>query len=230
MEQSPQQLAIRLSDGVSVSALLLVPEQPSACLVLAHGAGAGMSHSFMAAVAAGLHRRGVASLRYQFPYMEKGSRRPDRPELAMQTVRAAVGEAGARLSGCPLFAGGKSFGGRMTSLAQAASPLPHVRGLVFFGFPLHPAGKPGRERAQHLFNVHVPMLFLQGTRDALADQVLIAEVAGDLAERARLLLVADADHSFHVPARSDRTDVDVRESLLDATVDWMASLGATASH
>jgi uncharacterized protein len=230
MEQSPQQLTIRVGDGVSVSALLLVPARASACLVLAHGAGAGMSNPFMTAVAAGLHRRGVASLRYQFPYMEKGSRRPDRPELAMQTVRAAVGEAGARSSGCPLFAGGKSFGGRMTSLAQAASPLPRVRGMVFFGFPLHPAGKPGRDRARHLFNVHIPMLFLQGARDALADQVLIAEVAGDLADRARLLLVADADHSFHVPARSGRTDIDVRESLLDAAVDWMASVDATASH
>ncbi len=230
MEQSLQKLAIRVGDGPSVSGLLLVPERPSACLVLAHGAGAGMSHSFMAAVAAGLHRRGVASLRYQFPYMEKGVRRPDRPELATRTVRAAVGEAGACLSGCPLFAGGKSFGGRMTSLAQAALPLPQVRGLVFFGFPLHPAGKPGRDRAQHLFDVRVPMLLLQGTRDALADQVLIAEVAGELADRARLLLFPDADHSFHVPASSGRTDAGMRDSLLDGTVDWMASVNETASH
>ena len=230
MDQPPQELAIRIGDGPSVSALLLVPAQPSACLVLAHGAGAGMSHPFMATLAAGLHRRGVASLRYQFPYMEQGSRRPDRPELAQRTVRAAVSEAGARFPGYPLFAGGKSFGGRMTSLAQAASPLPEVRGLVFIGFPLHPAGKPSRERAGHLFDVHVPMLFLQGTKDALADQTLIAKVTDELAGRARLLLFPDADHSFHVPARSGRTDAGVRDVLLDAVVDWMASMNGTASH
>lgn len=230
MDQSPQKFSIKVDASLSVSALLLVPAQPSACLVLAHGAGAGMSHPFMAAVAAGLHRRGVASLRYQFPYMERGSRRPDRPELAQRTVRAAVADAGVRLPGCPVFAGGKSFGGRMTSLAHATSPLPQVRGLVFFGFPLHPAGKPGRDRAQHLSDVHVPMLFLQGTRDALADQALIAQVAEGLAERARLLLVPDADHSFHVPARSGRTDAGVRDVLLDAVVAWMASVNGTAAH
>ena len=230
MDQPPQEFSIRVDDGVSVSALLLVPTQPSACLVLAHGAGAGMSHPFMTAVATGLHRRGVASLRYQFPYMERGSRRPDRPDLAQRTVRAAVAEADARLPGCPVFAGGKSFGGRMTSLAQAASPLPRVRGLAFFGFPLHPAGKPSRERAQHLSDVHVPMLFLQGTRDALADQALIAQVAEGLAERARLLLVPDADHSFHVPARSGRSDAGVRDVLLDAVVEWTASVNGTAAH
>lgn len=230
MDQPPQEFSIRVDDGVSVSALLLVPTQPSACLVLAHGAGAGMSHPFMTAVATGLHRRGVASLRYQFPYMERGSRRPDRPEVAQRTVRVAAVEAGVRLPGCLVFAGGKSFGGRMTSLAQAASPLPRVRGLVFFGFPLHPAGKPSRERAQHLSDVHVPMLFLQGTRDALADQALIAQVAEGLAERARLLLVPDADHSFHVPARGGHTDAGVRDVLLDAVVEWMASVDRTASR
>jgi predicted alpha/beta-hydrolase family hydrolase len=224
MEQPQQELVIRVGDGLCVSALLLVPAQPSACLVLAHGAGAGMSHPFMAALAVGLHRRGVASLRYQFPYMEHGSRRPDRPELAQRTVRAAVGEAALRLPRCPLFAGGKSFGGRMTSLAQAASPLLEVRGLVFFGFPLHPAGKPSRERARHLFDVHIPMLFLQGTRDSLADQALIAQVAEELADRASLVLLADSDHSFHVPARSGRTDADVRDTLLDNAVGWMASV------
>ena len=230
MDHPPQKLAIRVGDGPSVSALLLAPAQPSACLVLAHGAGAGMLHPFMAALAAGLHRRGVASLRYQFPYMEQGSRRPDRPELAQRTVRAAVDEAAMCLPQCPLFAGGKSFGGRMTSLAQAASPLPQVRGLVFFGFPLHPAGKPSKERARHLSDVHVPMLFLQGTRDALADQALIAQVAKQLGDRGRLLLLPDADHSFHVPARSGHTDAGVRDVLLDNVVDWMASVIGTASH
>jgi predicted alpha/beta-hydrolase family hydrolase len=228
MDQSPQKLSIRVGDGPSVSALLQAPAQPLACLVLAHGAGAGMSHPFMAAVASGLQGRGVASLRYQFPYMEQGSRRPDRPELAQRTVRAAASEAAMCLPQCPLFAGGKSFGGRMTSQAQAASPLPQVRGLAFFGFPLHPAGKPARERARHLFDVHIPMLFLQGSRDALADQGLVAQVAGELGDRARLLMLPDADHSFHVPARSGRTDAAVRDELLDAVVDWMTSVVGTA--
>jgi predicted alpha/beta-hydrolase family hydrolase len=230
MEQSPQRLAIKIDETVSVSGLLLAPERPSACLVLAHGAGAGMSHPSMAALAAGLHRRGVASLRYQFPYMEQGARRPDRPEVAQRAVRAAVSQASALLAGCPLFAGGKSFGGRMTSQAQAASPLPQVRGLVFFGFPLHPAGKPSKERARHLSDVHVPMLFLQGSRDALADHVLIVQVAEELGDSARLLMLPGADHSFHVPARSGHTDAGVRDILLDAAVDWMASLNATVSH
>jgi uncharacterized protein len=230
MEQSPQRLAIKIDETVSVSALLLAPERPSACLVLAHGAGAGMSHPSMAALAAGLHRRGVASLRYQFPYMEQGARRPDRPEVAQRAVRAAVSQASALLAGCPLFAGGNSFGGRMTSQAQAASPLPQVRGLVFFGFPLHPAGKPSKERARHLPDVHVPMLFLQGSRDALADHVLIAQVAEELGDSARLLMLPGADHSFHVPARSGHTDAGVRAILLDAAVDWMASLKGTVSH
>jgi predicted alpha/beta-hydrolase family hydrolase len=145
-------------------------------------------------------------------------------------VRAAVSQASALLAGCPLFAGGKSFGGRMTSQAQAASPLPQVRGLVFFGFPLHPAGKPSKERARHLSDVHVPMLFLQGSRDALADHVLIAQVAEELGDSARLLLLPGADHSFHVPARSGQTDAGVRDILLDAAVDWMASLKGTVSH
>jgi uncharacterized protein len=230
MEQSPQRLAIKIDETVSVSGLLLAPERPSACLVLAHGAGAGMSHPSMAALAAGLHRRGVASLRYQFPYMEQGARRPDRPEVAQRAVRAAVSQASALLAGCPLFAGGKSFGGRMTSQAQAASPLPQVRGLVFFGFPLHPAGKPSKERARHLSDVHVPMLFLQGSRDALADHVLIVQVAEELGDSARLLMLPGADHSFHVPARSGHTDAGVRAILLDAAVDWMASLKGTVSH
>lgn len=222
--EPPHQLAITVNDGQTVSALLLVPDHPTACLVLAHGAGAGMAHPFMATIAAGLCRRGVATLRYQFPYMEKGSRRPDRPAVAQHTVRAAVAEAGRHLPECPLFAGGKSFGGRMTSLAQAASALPGVRGLVFFGFPLHPAGKPGKERAAHLFGVHIPLLFLQGTRDALADQVLSRELIAELGDVARLIMQPDADHSFHVPARSGRTDTEVREAILDAAAGWITAL------
>jgi hypothetical protein len=221
-----RRLAIKVNDGQAVSALLLVPDRPAACLVLAHGAGAGMAHPFMAAIADGLYRRGVATLRYQFPYMENGSRRPDRPAVSQQTVRAAVAEADRRLPGCPLFAGGKSFGGRMTALAQAASSLPHVLGLVFFGFPLHPAGKPARDRAEHLFEIDIPLLFLQGTRDALAEQNSIREVAGEIGGRARLVMLQDADHSFHVPARSSRTDQGTRDAMLDAAVEWMGDLGA----
>ena len=158
---------VAITDGtVRVTGLLCGPRRPLACYVLAHGAGAGMAHPFMAAVATGLAQRRVATLRYQFPYMEKGSRRPDPPLLAQATVRAAV--AARLLPGVPLFAGGKSFGGRMTSQAQAAAPLSGVRGLIFIGFPLHPAGKPSAERGRHLFDIRIPMLFLQGTRDALA--------------------------------------------------------------
>jgi hypothetical protein len=218
-----RRLVIQVNDGQTVSALLLVPDQPIACLVLAHGAGAGMAHPFMTTIAGGLHRRGVATLRYQFPYMENGSRRPDRPALAQQTVRAAVAEADRCLSRYPLFAGGKSFGGRMTSLAQAASALPRVRGLVFFGFPLHPAGKPGRDRAEHLFQVRIPLLFLQGTRDALAEQNLVGELAGELGERTSLIMLPGADHSFHVPARSGWTDEGIRDAMLDAAVQWIAA-------
>src|SRR6476620_10433186 len=160
-----ERLAIPLAAGGTTSGLLDVPADPRACYVFAHGAGAGMHHTFMAAIAGGLAERGVATLRFQFPYMEQGSKRPDLPKVAHGAVRAAVQEAAARLPGVPLFAGGKSFGGRMTSQAQAAQPLPQVRGIVFVGFPLHPAGKPSIERAGHLADVEVPMLFLQGTRD-----------------------------------------------------------------
>ena len=180
-----------------------------------------MSHPFMAAVAAGLYERGVATLRYQFVYMEKGSRRPDGPALAQAVVRAAVNEARRRLPGLAIFAGGKSFGGRMTSQAQAEAPLPDVRGIAFLGFPLHPANKPSTVRAGHLFDIRIPMLFLQGTRDALADSALIRQIAGELGERATLEMFPDADHSFHVPARSGRTDEQVRAKVLDALADWM---------
>jgi predicted alpha/beta-hydrolase family hydrolase len=174
----------------------------------------------MTAVATGLASRGIATLRYNFPYMEHGSRRPDTPRVAHATVRAAVEEARRHLPGLPLLAGGKSFGGRMTSQAQAESVLPGVRGLVFFGFPLHAAGKPSDERAAHLSDVAVPMLFLQGTRDALADTTLLKAVVKRLGARATLELVPDADHSFHVPAKSGRKDVEVMEGMLDVVAGW----------
>lgn len=217
-------VSIVVESGEQVSGLLQAPPDAIACYVLAHGAGAGMTHAFMGAVADGLAERSVATLRYQFPYMERGSRRPDTPKLAQATVRAAVAEASRRLPGMPLFAGGKSFGGRMTSQAQAASPLPGVRGLAFIGFPLHPAGKPSDERADHLAQVAVPMLFLQGTRDELASLELLQPVVNRLQALATLQLFADADHSFHVPARSGRKDSQVMAELLDALAKWIGSV------
>jgi predicted alpha/beta-hydrolase family hydrolase len=208
-------VTLTIDGGQPVSGLLLAPPDARACYVLAHGAGAGMAHPFMAAVATGLAARGIATLRYQFPYMERGSRRPDVPRVAHATVRAAVDEAARQLPGLPLLAGGKSFGGRMTSQAQADSALPGVHGLVFLGFPLHPAGKPSDERAAHLSDVAVPMLFLQGTRDELADTNLLQALVKRLGQRATLRLFADADHSFHVPARSGRKDPEVMEEMLD---------------
>jgi predicted alpha/beta-hydrolase family hydrolase len=205
----------------AISALLDAPAQAQACYVFAHGAGAGMHHAFMAVIARGLADRGVATLRFQFPFMEQGSRRPDRPELAHAAVRAAVAAAAARLPGVPLFAGGKSFGARMSSQAQAIEPLPRVRGLVFFGFPLHPAGKPSITRAAHLGQVALPMLFLQGTRDALADLALVREAVAPLASCSTLHVVEGADHAFHVLVRSGRSDAQVRDELLDAAAEWM---------
>ena len=180
-----------------------------------------MTHPFMTAVAQGLFERGIATLRYQFPYMEQGSKRPDSPKVAHATVRAAVSGAAKLAPGLPLFAGGKSFGGRMTSQAQAVSPLQGVRGLVFLGFPLHPADGPSEERAKHLFDVEIPLLFLQGTRDELADLSLLEPLAKRLGPRATLRLFPDADHSFHVPARTGRTDAEVRSELLDALAEWI---------
>ncbi len=214
-------MKIRVDETHSVSGLLQAPPDPVACLVLAHGAGAGMTHPFMAAVGDGLVQRQVACLRFQFPYMEAGSRRPDRPPLAQAAVRAAVASAGALLPSVPLVAGGKSFGGRMTSQAQAEAPLPGVRGLVFFGFPLHPAGKPSRQRAAHLAAVELPMLFLPGTRDALAETSELLPVLAPLGSRATLVEVGGADHSFHVPARSGRSDADVLQELLDRIAAWV---------
>ena len=180
-----------------------------------------MTHPFMAGIASGLAERGIATLRYQFPYMEKGSRRPDPPKLAHATVRAAVAKASQLLPNLPLIAGGKSFGGRMTSQAQALAPLPNVCGLAFLGFPLHPAGRPSQERGQHLFDIHIPMLFLQGTRDALADMKHLEPLCAARGPRAALKQFLDADHSFHVPARSGRTDAQVRSQLLDAMAEWI---------
>jgi predicted alpha/beta-hydrolase family hydrolase len=209
------------ADNIQVSGLALAPSRPKACLVLAHGAGAGMTHPFMAKVAAELADRSVATLRYQFPYMERGGKRPDPPKLAQATVRAAVAEAAGRWPNFPLLAGGKSFGGRMTSQAQAATPLPGVRGLAFFGFPLHPPKQPSRERGRHLFDVRLPMLFLQGTRDALASLDELKLLCNELGRRATLQLFEDADHSFHVPAKSGRTDAEVMSAMLDAFAAWV---------
>jgi predicted alpha/beta-hydrolase family hydrolase len=217
-----QRLRIALDDdGSSVSALLLAPPDARAAYVFAHGAGAGMEHAFMTAFATGLAERSIATLRYQFPYMEQGSKRPDRPPAAHAAVRAAVTQAARLLPGLPLLAGGKSFGGRMTSQAQAASPMPGVAGLVFVGFPLHPAGKPSDERARHLLGVELPMLFLQGTRDELADLALLQPVVGRLGARATLELFDDADHAFHVRARSGSNDAQVMGAMLDAVRAWV---------
>ena len=216
-----RELTIAVDANRRVSALLRAPANARACYVLAHGAGAGMRHPFMGAIAEALAARGVATLRYQFPYMEQGSRRPDVPNVAHATVRAAAVEAARAMPGVALVAGGKSFGGRMTSEAQAAALLPGVRGVVFLGFPLHPAGKPSDERASHLANVQVPMLFLQGTRDDLANLALLRPVVERLGSRASLMLFDDADHSFHVPARSGRKDGDVLASLADAIAAWI---------
>jgi uncharacterized protein len=214
-------VAIAGEDGVRVSGLLQTPRDARACCVLAHGAGAGMRHPFMAAVAAELAERGIATLRYQFPYMENRARRPDPPHVAQAAVRAAVAVVWRLLPGLPLVAGGKSFGGRMTSQAQAKAPLQGVRGLAFLGFPLHPAGRPSQERAKHLSDVEIPMLFLQGTRDALASLDQLEPVCHALGSRATLQLFAEADHSFHAPAKSGRTDAQIRGEMLDALAAWI---------
>jgi uncharacterized protein len=215
---------IQVDTTHSVSALLSEPRDAIACLVLAHGAGAGMTHPFMEAVAQGLAARRIATLRYQFPYMEQGTKRPDRAPLAQATVRAAVAEANERLHELPLFAGGKSFGGRMTSQAQAQASLGGVRGLVFFGFPLHSAGKPSDQRAAHLFQIALPMLFLQGSKDKLAELTLLEPLLHKLGPRASLHMAVDADHSFHVPVRSGRRDADVMTDILDVIAAWVGKL------
>jgi len=221
---SARQVDIEVDGGRRVSGLLELPAEARCCYVLAHGAGAGMAHPFMASVAAELAERRIATLRYQFPYMESGGKRPDAPALAQATVRAAVAAAARLAPGLPLIAGGKSFGGRMTSQAQAAASLAGVRGLAFLGFPLHPANKPSDTRAAHLADVAVPMLFLQGTRDALADLTLLRPMVDRLGQRATLVLFDDADHSFHVPARTGRKDAEVRREMLDALAQWAAPI------
>jgi len=224
---SPQQLKIDIDidSADAVSALLLRPSSAQACFVFAHGAGAGMSHAFMETVAAGLCERGIATLRYQFPYMEKASKRPDAPAIAHAAVRAAVAEAARCCPGLPLFAGGKSFGGRMTSQAQAITPLAGVHGLAFLGFPLHPAGKPSAARAKHLSDIHIPVLFVQGTRDKLAELPLLEPLVKRMGAAATLHLVREADHSFHVLVRSGRTDGDAMSEIIATLSAW---IGTTA--
>ena len=217
-------MTIPVENGGTVSALLQGPRVPSASLVLAHGAGAGMTHPFLASIAEGLAGRDIATLRYQFPYMERGSRRTDPPGIAQGTVRAAVAAAERALPGVPLFAGGKSFGGRMTSQAQAEAPLSGVRGLVFFGFPLHAPGRPSDERGRHLSEVNVPMLFLQGTRDEFANPDLLRPLIRRLGMRATLESIPDADHSFHVPARTGRRDEEILAGLLETAAAWFAAV------
>jgi uncharacterized protein len=215
------ELRVPLQEGDDVSGLLVRPAHPRALLVLGHGAGAGMRHPFMADIAGQLGQRNVATLRYQFPYMEAGGRRPDAAPRAMATVRAALALARRIAPELPLFAGGKSFGGRMTSRAAAEAPLDGVVGLVFLGFPLHPAGRPGTERAAHLREVTLPSLFVQGTRDRLADLDLLRPVIGELGERATLHLVEGGDHSFNVPRRSGRTGADVLDEMGQAVAEWV---------
>jgi predicted alpha/beta-hydrolase family hydrolase len=211
-------------EGGEVGVLLTRPDKADAAFVFAHGAGAGMRHAFMEAFAMGLAERGIASLRYQFPFMEKASRRTDRPDVAHATVRAACAMAGREFAGVTLLAGGKSFGGRMTSQAQGLEPLPAVAGLVFVGFPLHPAGQPSVLRAAHLVDIEIPMLFLQGTRDELADLALITEVVTPLADRAQLVLFDDADHAFHVRKKSGSDDARTLAAMADATAGWVSRL------
>lgn len=215
-------LSISVAPDIAVSALAVSPPAPDACLVLAHGAGAGMAHPFMQAVAEGLAQRRIATLRYQFPYMEQGKKRTDAPTLAHATVRAAVACAAARFDGVRLFAGGKSFGGRMTSQAHALAPLPGVQGLVFLGFPLHPAGAPAAAatRAAHLQEVDVPMLFVHGPRDALAEPAEFDATTQALGELATVLDIDGADHSFHVLKRSGRSDEEALDELLDGIAVW----------
>lgn len=205
----------------AVSGLLLKPENSQAMLVLAHGAGAGMRHRFMEAVAVTLADSGVATLRYQFPYMEKRIKRPDSETMLTDTVRAAMAAAKKMAGDLPLFAGGKSMGGRMTSLAAARQPLEGARGLIFFGFPLHAAGKPGAERGEHLAAVNVPMLFLQGSHDTLADLKLLKPLCSRLGKRAELFVVKGGDHSFHMMKSSRRSDEEALDEAVKKAVEWI---------
>jgi uncharacterized protein len=224
MSSLPRRVPISLGRDGQVSGLLQVPSGALACYVLAHGAGAGMDHPFLGSMATELAERAIATLRFQFPFMERGSRRPDPPGVAQETVRAAVKVASELVPELPLIAGGRSFGGRMASQAQAASALAGVRGLAFLGFPLHPAKRPSADRANHLFEIDIPMLFVQGTRDDLADLQLLRSVCDQLGDRATLRLFEDADHGFHVRARSGRTDAQIRADIADSVAGWIGSL------
>jgi hypothetical protein len=224
-EVAAEQITIAVGDE-HVSGVVLRPENAKALYLFAHGAGAGMTHGAMESNAQGLAGRGIATLRYQFPFMEKGSRRPDPPRIAHAAVRAAAAKAVDIAPDLPLFAGGRSFGGRMTSQAQAIEPLPKVRGLAFLGFPLHPAGKPATDRADHLDQVQIPMLFVSGDRDALAELDLLRGAVDRLGERAALHLVAHADHSFKVAAKSGRTPAEAEGEALDALAEWILKRSA----
>lgn len=215
------------AEGLPGGAILMRPPDARAMFVFAHGAGAGPGHWFMRDVAHALAGRAVATVRFAFPFMDAGRRRPDAPAVAHAAIRAAVGAATRAAGDVPTFAGGKSFGGRMTSQAQAADPLRGVRGLVFLGFPLHLAGKPAVARAAHLVDVRVPMLFVQGTRDALADPDLIRGVCDGLSDRATLQVIADADHGFEAPARARRPRETIVNEIADAAARWMRALAAS---
>jgi uncharacterized protein len=217
-------LSFEASPGRTVSALLLRPADARLLYVFGHGAGAGMQHRFMEATSMRLAEHGIGSLRYQFPYMEAGSRRPDSRSTLLATVRAAIGAAAEAAPDLPLLAGGKSMGGRMTSLAAAEAPLPGVSGLVFFGFPLHPAGHASTERADHLERVRLPMLFLQGDRDKLAELDLLRPICARLGDFAALHVVPDADHGFHVPKRFGRSDDEVLAGLARTVAEWAVAL------
>jgi hypothetical protein len=222
----PQPVAFAVDAEHRVTGILLAPASARAGYVLAHGAGAGMRQKFLEATALGLAERGIATFRYNFPYMEAGGKRVDPPPLCHATVRAAVAEAARFLPKLPLVAGGKSFGGRMTSQTQALEPLAGVRGLAFLGYPLHPPGKPSVDRAEHLSDVNVPMLFVQGTNDEFAELALLKTMVMKLGKRATLRLFEHADHSFHVPAKSGRKDAEVMGELLDALTDWTDEISA----
>jgi predicted alpha/beta-hydrolase family hydrolase len=223
-QPKPQEFLFVVPNAGEVSALLMRPPQARALLVLAHGAGAGMRHAFLEALSRELAAAGLATLRYQFPYMERQRRVPDSPKVLAETVRAAVRAALDRASDLPLFAGGKSMGGRMTSLAASEQPLRQVRGLVFAGFPLHPPNKAGTQRAEHLSRVHLPMLFLQGTRDPLANLDLLRPICAQLGPAATLHIIETADHSFHVLKMSGRTDSDVMKEVGQTVSSWVRAV------
>jgi predicted alpha/beta-hydrolase family hydrolase len=219
-----QSVEIVVDDATRVSGILIAPRGSGACFVVAHGAGAGMRHPFMAKLANDLAERRIATLRYQFPYMERQGKRPDTPVVCHAAVRAAVAAASGLVPGLPLIAGGKSFGGRMTSQAQATAPLPGVRGLAFLGFPLHPPKQPSDSRGEHLARVQIPMLFLQGARDTFAESALLNPLVQRLGSRATLCLLRDADHSFHVPARSSVNDGQINAEMLAALANWVEAV------